>query len=134
MEMTLTEEKQTANAVSFVVEMPATGNPSEKELAIIARLEAEGNANAPATLEQINAKLEKAEAKRKMSTQGINSEEKRQKVLQRKLSIDEATSEKKEELESQLNAAEKNREQAINNKLAKVHEHLEKVEQVRKTK
>lgn len=77
--MTMTEEKSTANSVAFVVEMPDAGATlSEKELLVKQRLEAESAAFDPTTsLEEINAKLEKAEVKRKMSLSHINSEEKR---------------------------------------------------------
>lgn len=77
--MTMTEEKQTANSVAFVVEMPDSGATlSEKELLVKQRLEAESASFDPTTsLEEINAKLEKAEVKRKMSLSHINSEEKR---------------------------------------------------------
>lgn len=132
--MMLTEEKQTPNAVSFVVEMPVTGSPSEKDLSVKQRLEAESAAFAPqVSLEQINAKLDRAEAKRKMSMNNmsmnnVNSEEKRKRVFQRKMTIEESAHEKMSEFETHLSAAEKNRELAINNKLAKVHEHLNKVE------
>ena len=133
--MMLTEEKQTPNAVSFIVEMPTTGSPSQKDLSVKQRLEAESAAFAPqASLEQINAKLERAEAKRKMSMNNMNSEEKRKRVFQRKMTLEESALDKKSEIETSLSAAEKNREMAINNKLAKVQEHLNKVEQVRKTK
>ena len=125
----LIEEKHTPNAISFVVEMPSTGNPSEKDLSVKQRLELESSTIVPQpSLEQINAKLEKAEAKRKMSFQNLSSDEKRKRVFERKSTLEESLLEKKSEIESHLEAAEKNRELAINNKLAKVHEHLEKVE------
>lgn len=64
--MTMTEEKHTPNAISFVIGMPA--NTAEVEPEIKKRLEAESAAFAPQTsLEAINAKLEKAESKRKLS-------------------------------------------------------------------
>lgn len=78
-------EKETPNAVSFVVEMPATNSLTGKDLQIKQRLEAESAAFTTQTsLEQINAKLEKAETRRKMSFNNLNSEEKRHRVLQRK--------------------------------------------------
>jgi len=62
------EEKHTPNAISFVIEMPSTGKTTEKDLQVKTRLEAESAAYAPLlSLEQINAKLEKAEQKRKVS-------------------------------------------------------------------
>jgi hypothetical protein len=133
--MMMTEEKHTPNAVAFVIEMPNTGSPSEKDLSVKQRLEAESAAFAPQTsLEMINAKLEKAEEKRKMSMQNHSSEEKRKRVIQRKMTLEEAALEKKEDFESHLSMAEKKREDVINNKLAKVHEHLSKVDQIRKSK
>lgn len=69
--MTLTEVKHTSSAISFVVEMPLT-KVVEKVPEIKKRLEAESAAFAPQTsLEQINAKLEKAEEKRR---QGLHQQ------------------------------------------------------------
>ena len=80
--MTMTQEKQTPNAIAFTIDIPTTGTLSEKDLLIKQRLEAESAAFAPTTsLEQINAKLEKAEEKRKLSLTFQNSEEKRKRVF-----------------------------------------------------
>ena len=65
--MMMTEEKSTPNAVSFVIEIPAA-KPQEKSPEIKKRLEDMSAATAPMiSLEQIQAKLEKAEIKRRAS-------------------------------------------------------------------
>lgn len=55
-------------------------------------------------------------------------------MIERKQTLEEAALEKKEEIERELLHAEKNRENAINEKLAKVQEHNSKVEERRKSK
>lgn len=103
--MTMTEEKHTPNAISFVIDMPVTKTEAEPE--IKKRLEAESAAFAPVTsLEQINAKLEKAEYKRKLSLTHQGSEEKIKKVLERKSTLEQAALEKNTIFESTLTMAE----------------------------
>jgi hypothetical protein len=64
--MTLIEEKQTANAIAFKVEMKGTSpTNADKEAGFRKRMELEAAAFAPAiTLETIQTKLEKAEERR----------------------------------------------------------------------
>ena len=117
---TLTEVKHTPNAISFVVEMPATKMAGEVP-EIKKRLEAESAAFAPQTsLEQINAKLEKAEEKRRLSLHQQTSEEKRKRVYLRKTSLEQAALEKNTTYETTLSMAEQKREQAKNSKIAKI--------------
>lgn len=105
--LSMSNEKQTNNAIAFTIDLPSTGSLSEKDLLIKQRLEAESAAFAPCTsLEQINAKLEKAEEKRKLSLNFQNSEEKRKRVFQRKSTLEEANLEKNSLLETHLSAAE----------------------------
>src|SRR6187397_2571400 len=110
--MTMTEEKQTPNAISFIIEMPA-GTTTTEVPEIKKRLEAESAAFAPTTsLEQINAKLEKAENKRKLSlTHNQGSEEKIKKVLQRKSTLEQAALEENTKFEENLTLAEQKREE-----------------------
>ena len=89
MMMTMTEEKNTPNAISFVIEMPAATKIHEKVPEIKKRLEAESAAYSPMiSLEQIEAKLMKAEEKRRLSLHQQNFEEKRNKVTERKSSLE----------------------------------------------
>ena len=105
--MTMTEEKHTPNAISFVIEMPAADKVPE----IKKRLEAESAAYSPMiSLEQIEAKLMKAEEKRRLSLHQQNFEEKRNKVTERKSSLEQATLEHNTKITSTLSQAEKNRE------------------------
>jgi hypothetical protein len=133
--MMMTEEKHTPNAVSFVIEMPAT-KVQEKSPEIKKRLEDQSAAHAPMiSLEQIQAKLEKAELLRRASMHMPQSfEMKRSRVNERKSSLEQAALEHNTRIESTLSRAEKNREMAKNNKMMKVQEHLNKVDEVRKQK
>lgn len=63
--MTMTEERHTPNAISFVIEMPAGAKATEVP-EIKKRLEEE-SAAPMITLEQIEAKLTKAGEKRRLS-------------------------------------------------------------------
>jgi hypothetical protein len=127
--MLMTQERETPNAVSFIIELPSTTTTAEPE--IKKRLE-----NAPfgtqVSLEQINAKLEKAEEKRKLALTHQNSDEKAKRVFERKSTLEKAAFEKNSQFESNLTIAEQRREQAEAAKIAKVQEHLSKVDQVRK--
>ena len=118
--MTMTEEKHTPNAISFVIDMPST-KMTETEPEIKKRLEAESAAFAPQTsLEQINAKLEKAEYKRKLSLTHQGSEEKIKRVLERKSTLEQAALEKNSMLEETLTHAEQKREEAKALRIAKI--------------
>ena len=125
----MTQERETPNAVSFVVEIPTSHSTSVPE--VKKRLE-----NAPSqpqvSLEQINAKLEKAEEKRKNLLTHQNSDEKVKRVFERKQTLEKAALDTNTEIESKLTIAEQRREQEQAAKLAKVHEHLNKVDQIRK--
>ena len=128
----MTEEKHTPNAISFIIEMPA--KMTEKEPEIKKRLEAESAAFAPqVSLESIQAKLNKAELKRRASLHQMkDSAEKLNKVHERKASLEQAAMEHNTKLESTLTHAEQKREQALALKLQKVQMHLNKVEKIRK--
>ena len=135
MMMTMTEEKHTPNAISFVIEMPAATKINEKEVEIKKRLEAESAAYSPMiSLEQIEAKLMKAEEKRRLSLHQQNFEEKRTKVTERKSSLEQAALEHNSKIGATLSQAEKNRELKKSMKLQKIHQHLSKVDEVRKQK
>ena len=130
--MTMTEERHTPNAISFVIEMPskATEVPEIKK-----RLEMESAASAPMiSLEQIEAKLMKAGEKRRLSLHQQSFEEKRNKVTERKASLEQATLEHNTKIETTLSRAEKNREANKAMKLQKIQEHLSKVDELRKSK
>jgi hypothetical protein len=131
--MTMTEEKHTPNAISFVIEMPATKMTEMPE--IKKRLEDESAAYAPTiSLEQIEAKLMKAGEKRRLSLHQQSFEEKRNKVTERKSSLEQAALEHNTRIESTLSQAEKNREAKKAMKLQKIQEHLNKVDEIRKSK
>lgn len=117
--MSMIEEKHTPNAISFVIEMPPT-KVAEPE--IKKRLEDQSAAYAPmVTLEQIQAKLEKAEVKRRASLHQTQSfEEKRTRVNERKSSLEQAALEQGTKIETTLSQAEKNRELARNAKKQKI--------------
>lgn len=55
-------------------------------------------------------------------------------MIEKKKTLEEEALEKSEEIEREHMHAEKNRENAMNEKLAKVQEHLSKVDQRRKSK
>lgn len=112
--MTLIEEKHTPNAISFVVEMPA--GPSVQEVPEVKkRLEEQSVAQSPLiSLEQINAKLEKATLKRRLSLHRPQSfEEKLNKVTERKSSLEKIALEHNTKFETTLSKAEENREQVL---------------------
>jgi hypothetical protein len=118
MMMTMTEERHTPNAISFVIEMPTkvTEVPEIKK-----RLEEESAAYAPMiSLEQIEAKLMKAGEKRRLSLHQNSFEEKRNKVTERKSSLEQAALEHNTKIETTLSQAEKNRESKKAMKLQKI--------------
>lgn len=73
------------------------------------------------TLEQIQAKLEKADLKRRASLHQTQSfEEKRTRVTERKSSLEQAALQHNTRIETTLSQAEKNRELAKNAKMQKI--------------
>lgn len=125
----MTQERETPNAVSFIIELPSTSTTTTVP-DIKKRLE--NTPNAPqVSLEQINAKLEKAEKKRKLALTHQNSDEKTKRVFERKSTLEQAALDKCMEYGSNLADAEQRRQQAEAAKIAKL-QNLSKVDQVRK--
>ena len=128
---------QVAKPVAFEVELPRTHKLENPE--IKKRLEAEQAAYGPQiTLEDIQAKLKKAEEKRRetLSNQFARLDKKRvYKVTERKRSLDQ---QKEQELKGKstthLTQAEQKRQQVLEQKQNKLKKHLDKVEHVRKLK
>lgn len=133
--MMMTEERHTPNAISFVIEIPVT-KIQEKNPEIKKRLEDQSAAVAPMiSLEQIQAKLNKAEEKRRASLHmPQNFEVKMIKVNERKSSLEKAALEHSTKIESTLSKAEKNRQMVNSIRMRKVQDHLNKVDEVRKQK
>ena len=129
----LIEEKKTENSVSFVVDVSAGGSV-QAEPEVKKRLEEQSQIEPPAvSLEQIEAKLEKAEEKRRASLHKPHGfDEKLTKVLERKSSLEKQALEHNTKIEASLHKAEENREQILNEKVEKVQAHLTKVDEVRK--
>ena len=87
------------------------------------------------SLEQIQAKLDKAEVKRRASMHmPQNFEVKRSRVNERKASLEQAALQHSTKIESILSRAEKNRQVVNSVRMMKVQEHLNKVDEVRKQK
>jgi hypothetical protein len=120
--MTLIEEKHTPNAISFVVEMPAGPSMQEKVPEVKKRLEEQSVAQSPLiSLEQIQAKLEKATEKRRLSLHRPQSfEEKLNKITERKSSLEKIALEHNTKFETTLHRAEENREQVLARKVNKI--------------
>lgn len=109
--ISMTEEKSTANSIAFVVDINADAKLSTEEPEVKKRLEEQSaNAGAEISLEQINEKLEKAEEKRLSFHQHKNDDEKRNKVAERKSSLEKQALEHNTKIEAALSRADDNRE------------------------
>ena len=115
--MTLIEERHTPNAISFVVEMPVDNKVPE----IKKRLEEQSVASAPLiSLELIQAKLDKASEKRRVSLHQQSIDLKLNKVIERKSSLTKIALEHNTKLETTLSRAEENRERSKTQKILKI--------------
>ena len=139
--MMLKEEKHTAHAVAFSVDIPLKSSPN-KEPKIKKRLEADAlAAKGPSiTLDQIKDKLIRAELKRKLSLESVytlnrKDRERSKLVNERKASLDH-------ERLKQLNGKYKRRHEysdekrtaVLEQRIKKAKIHLEKVEEIRQLK
>jgi hypothetical protein len=135
--MMLKEEKHTAHAVAFAIELPSHQG---QEPQIKKRLEADAAASAPSiTLDKIKEKLQRAEQNRKQTLEFSNQYQQKDRqrskqVNERKASIDQDKENTLKKVDTINKQADEKRSTFIEQKKQKAQKHLEKVDQVRKLK
>jgi len=134
----LKEEKHTAKAISFNVELNKTHDKplTEKDMKAKQRLEAVSAAPHPTiTLSTIQEKLKRADERRMATLNNLmypKLEVKVMKTQERKASRDSAEKEKiKQTLTRELSRAEEKRTITLGEKIKKVTDHNKRVEQVK---